>query len=302
MKDLITPGLDEVRKAVNKLKLFTIALDSLIVFILSAIFLLLLGVEIILAVAPTLIYFILRLILVVGDRKIMKKIIRRHPSLNERLQTAYDNRGASNLIVDRLITGVSQSIDNIPYSSFVGIKNITLKVFMIIFLLFALLTINFFHINELSLNFQRDLRGLVGNSPLTLNGDDKSFIGDSDEWKKSEEKTKNEENKIGGESGGKLPGFGEGPIPGMGGGAGEAGDSDIYGAPSSARIEGQNREMEVHPEYGGEIEIKDVKEERLNAGEFKLPEEIKAASTPEQEPVEYEEVIRKYFEKLSREG
>ena len=300
--DLITPRLEEVRKVVSKLKLFTLALDSIIVFILSSIFFVLFGIEPVLAIIPSLIYFILRSISVVRDGRdrnvIEKRITQRYPSLDERLQTAYDNRERSNLIINRLISDVSQRMDNISYSSFVESKNISLKVFMIIFLLFALLTINFFHIREVSLNFQKDLSKFIDTALSTSTENDKGFFGNRDEWEMSKESSKNEQEKIGGESGGKIPGFSEGPIPGMGGGAGETPGGDIYGAPSSARIEGQDIEMEVHPEYGGEIDIKDVNEE-VNAVEFKLPEEIKSSYIPEQEPIEYEEIIRRYFEKLS---
>ena len=300
--DLITPRLEEVRKVVSKLKLFTIVLDSIIVFILSSIFFVLFGIEPVLAIIPSLIYFILRSISVVRDGRdrnvIEKRITQRYPSLDERLQTAYDNRERSNLIINRLISDVSQRMDNISYSSFVESKNISLKVFIIIFLLFALLTINFFHIREVSLNFQKDLSKFIDTALSTSTENDKGFFGDGDEWEMSKGNSKNEQKKIGGESGGKIPGFSEGPIPGMGGGAGETPGGDIYGAPSSARIEGQDIEMEVHPEYGGEIDIKDVNEE-VNAVEFKLPEEIKSSYIPEQEPIEYEEIIRRYFEKLS---
>lgn len=296
--DLITPRLREVRWLISKLKFFTIAVDSIIVFILSSILLLFLGFELILALLPSLIYFILRLILMIRDRTVMEKIICRHPFLGERLQTAYDNRERSNLIVNRLLSGVSHQMDNIPCSSFVELKGLFLKVFVIIFLLFTLLTINFFHLKELGLDFQKDLMGFIDTPLVTSTGNNKGFLGNAGEWEKDKERLEEEEDKIGGESGGKIPGFGEGPIPGSGGGAGETTSGDIYGAPSSARIEGQDLEMEVHPEYGGEIEIKDVGRE-VDAEGFKLPEEIKAASTPEQEPVKYEAVIRKYFEKLS---
>lgn len=302
--DLITPRLEEVRRVISRLKLFTLILDSLIVFILSSIFFVLFGIEIILAIIPSLIYFILRSISVVRDGRDMnvieKKITQRYPSLDERLQTAYDNRERSNLIINRLISGVSERMDNISYSSFVEGKNISLKVFIIIFLLFALLTINFFHIREVSLNFQKDLSKFIDTSLSTSTENDKGFLGNGGEWERGKESSEYEQEKIGGESGGRIPGFSEGPIPGMGSGVGETPSSDIYGAPSSARIEGQDIEMEVHPEYGGEIEIRDVNEE-VNTGEFKLPEEIKASSAPEQEPVKYEEIIRKYFERLSQE-
>lgn len=302
--DLITPRLEEIKRVISKLKLFTIVLDSIIVFILSSIFFVLFGIEIILAIIPSLIYLILKSISVVRDSRdrnvTEKKITQKYPSLDERLQTAYDNRERSNLIVDKLISGVSQRMDNICCSSFVESKKISLKVFVTIFLLFTLLTINFFHIRELGLDFQKDLSKFIDTSLSTSTENDKGFLGNGGEWERGEESSKNEREKIGGESGGEIPGFSEGPIPGMGGGAGETPSSDIYGAPSSARIEGQDIEMEVHPEYGGETEIKDVNEE-INADKFKLPEEIKASSTPEQEPVEYEEIIRKYFEKLSQE-
>lgn len=57
--------------------------------------------------------------------------------------------------------------------------------------------------------------------------------------------------------------------------------------------------MEMHPEYGGEIEIK---EERIKSPseEFSL-EEAKGARGPQKDPVKYKEIIKRYFEKLLEE-
>jgi hypothetical protein len=106
-----------------------------------------------------------------------------------------------------------------------------------------------------------------------------------------------DEEKLGGESGGEMPGFSEGPIPGFGGGVGEDSNPDIYGEASSAKIAGKDIYMEVHPEYGGEIEIKNVEQKKIG-GEFTGDLRGKSAEIPEQDPVEYRELIKKYFQSL----
>jgi hypothetical protein len=102
--------------------------------------------------------------------------------------------------------------------------------------------------------------------------------------------------------GGKTPGYNEGPLPGEGGGVGTKGNKNIYAAPTTAKIEGQNVDMEVHPEYGGQINIEDTEQKEQANTNFQVPDAVEAARNPEQEAVEYADMIKTYFQKLSSEA
>ena len=73
MDDLVTCRLKEIRKTIGKLKFFTIMLDTITIFVLSTIFLILFGINILFAIIPSLIYLILKITLVlrVRDRKLI---------------------------------------------------------------------------------------------------------------------------------------------------------------------------------------------------------------------------------------
>jgi len=60
--------------------------------------------------------------------------------------------------------------------------------------------------------------------------------------------------------------------------------------------------MEVHPEYGGEVDIEDTRKPSDTRPFSGVDTVDTAASDRSQDPVEYEEVIRNYFQKLSDEG
>ncbi|MCG2782806.1 MAG: hypothetical protein L6243_04380, partial [Candidatus Altiarchaeales archaeon] len=120
-------------------------------------------------------------------------------------------------------------------------------------------------------------------------------------WASSNYSNEEEQERLGGKAGGQQPGINEGPTPGQGGGTGYTGEQDIFGDPSSAKIGGENVNIEIHPEYGGEIEIKDVGEDSLESDEFSLSS-VQGSKAPEEEPLKYEQIIKNYFEKLIEES
>lgn len=302
MKDLIGPRLGGARKTILALRFFGLVLESFIIYVLSALAFTLLEKDIVYALIPAGVYFLARSIIILAGTKTLKEVVGKYPSLDERLQTAYDNRNESNLIIDRLLADVSKRLDRMRASSFLESKAVTLKVSMVLFLLFALLTVNLFHIKKMGIDLGDDLLKKVGDIPGALNGGDETMdSGAGREWERGNHSAKDENEKLGGAQGGVVPGYNEGPLPGSGGGSGQEGNDNIYGAPSSAMVDGDDISLEVHPEYGGEVEIRDVENGGANRP-FTMPEDIASAGTPQQEPVEYEEVIRKYFEKLSREA
>lgn len=301
MKDPIILRLDEVKRLAFKLNLFNTILNSLIVFMVFAIVLRLFGIAAIIAACPAIIYGIMSLIYRLHQVNVITSVVKKYPSLDERLQTAYENRRIHNVIVDSLIKEVSKRMDDVRYSSFLSVNELTSRAIIAIVLVFIFLSINFINIEDLGLN----LRGFIDQDLIDQIEDftgfdifpDDSFQADEDE--KFETKHKVEDDMVGGDVGGEMPGINEGPIPGFGGGTGEEGSSDIYGDPSSAKIAGKNIDMEMHPEYGGEIEIKDVGEERAKE-EFSGNLKGKSAEIPEQDPVEYRELIKTYFQSLQK--
>ena len=303
MKDLITPKIGEARKAMFRLKFFMVLLDSIAVYIFFALILTLAGGDVYLAVVPSMLYLLVKWALVLRNDRTMNRITSRYPNLDQRLQTAYDNREESNIIVQRLLTEVSRKLDDIYSSAFFEKRAAAVRVFTIIALLFGLLTVNFINANQLSLDFQKEVlkkTGLVSGSSDEGNGNGGSLsMGDDKNMENSKRYSNPEEKqKIGGQGGGKDPGYSEGPIPGSGGGVGGQSGNDIYGESTSVRAEGQDVKMEVHPEYGGEIDIKTVGNTPAEAGNFKVPDEIESAGNPQQDPVQYEEVIRNYWGKM----
>ncbi len=299
MNDPIVSRLNEVKKLSWKIHAFCVILNTIIVFLAFAIILRFFGIPAIIAACPAIVYLMINVIYRIHRTNVIKSIVIRYPSLNERLQTAYDNRNARNIIVESLIKDVSRRMDKIWYSSFLDTKEVMSRTILTVILVFIFLSINFINIEDLGFNFQ----GLIGRDFLdqieNLTGFD--IVHDNGfQWEKEEKfesKNRVDEDKLGGKSGGELPGINEGPIPGFGGGAGEESNPDIYGKASSAKIAGRDIDMEVHPEYGGEIEIKDVEEEEIR-GQFSRNLKGKSAEIPEQDPVWARELIREYFQSL----
>ncbi|RLI89300.1 MAG: hypothetical protein DRO62_01850 [Candidatus Altiarchaeales archaeon] len=299
MNDPIVSRLNEVKKLSWKIHAFCVILNTIIVFLAFAIILRFFGIPAIIAACPAIVYLMINVIYRIHRTNVIKSIVIRYPSLNERLQTAYDNRNARNIIVESLIKDVSRRMDKIWYSSFLDTKEVMSRTILTVILVFIFLSINFINIEDLGFNFQ----GLIGRDFLdqieNLTGFD--IVHDNGfQWEKEEKfesKNRVDEDKLGGKSGGELPGINEGPIPGFGGGAGEKSNPDIYGKASSAKIAGRDIDMEVHPEYGGEIEIKDVEEEEIR-GQFSRNLKGKSAEIPEQDPVWARELIREYFQSL----
>lgn len=299
MKDPITLNLGEVKKLYGKIHAFYVILNTIMVFLIVAIIFRFFTIPIIIAVCPAIIYMIVDFIYRIHQTNVIKSLVTKYPSLDERLQTAYENRWVSNIIVESLLKDVCRGMDKVRSSSFLDMRGLMSRTVLSVILVFILLSINFINIEDLGFNF----RGLVGGDLLDKIEDltgldivkDDEFQADNEE--KFESKHKVEEDKVGGESGGELPGINEGPIPGLGGGVGEESNPNIYGEPSSAKISGKNIDMEVHPEYGGEIEIKNVEQKR-GEGEFSDNLKGKSAEIPEQDPVEYRELIKRYFQSL----
>jgi len=301
MKNEIVTKLSEVDRAVTNLMIFNLAINSVIVFLGFAILSSFLRFDIKFAVIPPVLYLPVALLWKKMRTDSIDLVTERYPTLDERLQTAYDSRDRTNFIIRRLNNDVSKRMDEIASSSFMDTKKITYKSIMAVFLAFLFLSINFINFSQFSplgSDFLDDVRNIGDSLGIGIGTPPGSEPG---AWESGNYSNEEEEERLGGQAGGQFPGISDGPIPGRGGGAGYTEESEIFGEPSSAKIEGENINIEIHPEYGGEIEIKNVDENGMESEEFSVSD-VKGSRAPEEEPLKYEQMIKRYFEKLVEES
>lgn len=277
---------------------FNMMLELLIFFLAFSIAFQMMGSNMWYAIIPGTLSFLLLVFYRVRTRDVIGYADARCLELKNRLKTAYDNRGQANIIVDDLKSGVSRDIGAAESSSFIETAQIAKRVFMIIVLAFILLTITFIDLRNLS-NQLFDNKLMSGVKELKNGYSELLSANSGSEWESSDEiyKVKNME-KLGAEPGGEKPGYSWGPIPGTGGGTGTDTNEDIFGKPSAANLGSEEIGFELHPEYGGDIEIKRT-EDTSKQGDFSM-EDVRSAETCEECMIgpEYEEIVRRYFEKL----
>ncbi len=301
MKNEAITKLADIDKAISKIMIFSQLINSVIVFLVFAIILTLIGIDLRFVIVIILFYLPLALIWKKTRTDTINMVTNLYPALDERLQTVYDNREGDNLILRRLNNDVSRRMDEVCYSSFTNIKRLTFRTFLAILLAFVFLSINIISLRELAPLGSDFLGGIntVGES-LGIRTE-KPLPSEPGAWESGNYSNEKEKKRIGGETGGMQPGINEGPIPGRGGGTGYTVEQKIFGEPSSARIEGENVNIEIHPEYGGGIEIKDVGENSPESDEFSLSS-VRGSNAPGKEPLKYEQIIKNYFEKLIEES
>jgi hypothetical protein len=210
MKDPINSRIGDARFEIAKIRIFSVILESIIIFTLCAIGLSLAGTNIALGLMPAFTYFMLKFAVIVRDRRTIGSIVLKYPALDERLQTAYDNRKESNVLAERLINDVSKRMDDLHSSAFMSAKGVFLRVFVIVILLFSLLSIHLVEIQQAGINFRTDLEKAI--NVLSGNGDgsggsDTMSMGGGKEWERGNHSAKKETEKIGGAYGGKAPGL-----------------------------------------------------------------------------------------------
>jgi len=292
--------LKEAKIVFLGLRAYKLLLDFIIGFLIVAVLLQLLGVSMILAVAPAALYFIVQLFREGRKINIIRHLETSYGGLRERLSTAYDNRAGSNLIVEDLMNDVSVRLEDVETSSFVESKALTSRTVATVVLTFILLTVTVLNIRGLILgviNENTDLSNAVNNAKERYGNEFQAMMGQR--WEGSNWSAENEEEKLGAQPGGSRPGYGQGPIPGTGFGVGSESSADIYGKASAASIEGKNIDFQLHPEYGGNIEIRES-DGRVSANDFAITN-VESADTCTDCAVgpEHEEIVRRYFEKIS---
>jgi hypothetical protein len=122
MKDPINSRVSDARFEIVKIRMFSVSMEAIIIFTLCAIILSLLGTNVMLGIMPAFAYFTLKLAFILRDRRTISSIVLKYPALDERLQTAYDNRKESNVLVERLILDVSKRLDELHSSAFMSGK------------------------------------------------------------------------------------------------------------------------------------------------------------------------------------
>lgn len=304
--------IKDTRREHWKIRLFIALINAVIVFLLSALILSFMKTDMLIALAPALIYLVYEFFIssAESERVLVERISLNNPEIREQIKTAYDNRRdkGRNIVLLSLSREVSKMIDKTGVSSLMDSNELVFKTVSAVFLSFILLTVNVmgFDVSFMSsLLDNEEINHLIGGiedstgfdlrEGLSSTGEKKEYAAD-DRFEDSVERP-----DIGSSHGGVTSGFDEGEIPDSGGGAGSTADEDIFGDPSTASIEGRNVDMKLHPEYGGNIELRDVNDE---AEGWEIPEktlEGEASGMPDQDPIEYKEFIKRYFEAIQQE-
>lgn len=292
--------INEAEKVFLGIRVYEAILDFLITFLIFSIVLQIVRISIVFAVVPTIITTLLVLSRKFKESDVVSVIEEKNANLRERLKTAKDNINEDNLIVKDLKSDVSALLNDLETSSFIEPKTFASRVVMVIVLMFVLLTFTAFDLMDLGSDLLRSSRLLDSMTSLMDEGRlniDSSKDGNS--WESSDEIYKlKEPEKLGAEPGGEKPGYSEGPIPGRGWGAGGEENPNIFGDASAANLYGKDVNFKLHPEYGGDIEIHDTAEAKDKV-DFTL-DSVRSAETCDECVIgpEYEEIVRKYFEKV----
>jgi len=261
----------------RKISLFRYALIFITSLLVSFLALFILGMWIYAAFIPA--CLIVGVLYLLGRRYLtpIRDMERGNPVLEERLRTAYDNQERDNIITRGLVREVSYDLTDVSSDAFINMKRVNTYVAVSIIVVFILLFLLFAGFGGLGLG------GLFGGGG-------------------------------GGGSGG-VQGEGSG-TGGGGGGLSDVGEMEssqetsigqgppenIYGDQSIAQIDGQDMELEMHPEYGeyGDFDMEGGEggAEEIRKG---FVQATAAESYTENIPVELEGVVRKYFERLAEE-
>ena len=256
--------------------LFEYILTLITAFLVLSVAFFIFGIEFYYAVVPTLILAVVLYVRGKNAYEALKEVEKGNPELEDKLLAAYDNKDKDNFIVRELVRDVSYDLDYVNNEAFVNVKKINTYVMVCIISVFLLLFLLFSDFEGLGFD------GLLGG---------------------------------GGGSGG-TQGDGSGSGSG-GGGTGEEGDvessqdlqsnpgpsQDIYGDSSTAKIDGQDTELEIHPEYGENGDFDSEESEggdRVNEIREGFTQATAAETYTENIPVEMEEVVRSYFEKITK--
>lgn len=198
----------------------------------------------------------------------LEYVEKRVPSLAEKLRTVRDNLSSQSIMVEKLSIDVLRRFKLVKTSYFIDVEKLAKDILIITAL--ALIIIMISSLNTVFLDFS----GVIGQ--FKENKLVKSTTGTIQ----------------------KYGGFGAGSGEGAGGGETE----DIYGDESIALLGTEELELEL-AQSPTEININDVKDARSREFETRQASEIGAAadaSFNEDIPKENQEIVRNYFNKITR--
>lgn len=299
--------MTEVRRSLRDVKISHISLhfyqflfDCIICLIGALIVTRILSLPIFYTVIPFLAFFVIATLVEFHEWNIVKVIMKAYSHLDEKLQTALEVQ-PGNPIAEDLMYDVSREIDDISDTTFVKPKSLAKRVMAIFTLSFLLLTLGYLGyfygtIEKIIEDNTGKGIGSVGGIGGSIADGFQSLMGN--QFENSSHANKEEQDRLGAKAGGETPGISEGPLPGEGGGTGVEGNYDIYGDASSAGIDGTDIDLELRPEYGGSIEIRETGESQVP--DYYLPGDAQAAEACRDCQVgpEHEELVRNYFQKL----
>ncbi len=294
--DKFTMRIDEFRKTFLEVRVYHLLLNVILAFLLFTILCQLLGINALYALVPAVVCFFVLLAREMRVR-VVDAVGKKYPTLDEKLKTAFDNRGRRNVIVDSLISDVVVDIDGLRTSRFVETPDVAKRVYAVILLTFIILTLTMIDFRGFDLGFLKD-RALGGMRTVIDRGEGFNGMEWGRDFEVSNYSNENEQRRLGASSGGEQPGYNVGPIPGMGGGVGSNENPNIFGDASSANLEGQDLDFQLHPEYGGEINV-DETTENVRTEPIEITE-VESADMCDECAIaaEHESIVRRYFEGL----
>ncbi len=262
----------------GKINLFRYTVMFITLLLLNSLLLFLAGIWIYASLFPALI--IVMIIYLLEKRHVdpLIKMEEGNPALEERLRAAYDNRGRDNVIVHSLIREVNCELNDLDEEAFINMRRVSTYVGVSVVVVFILLSLLFTGFKGFSLGALLGSGGGGGGDGMTGEG---SGTGQGGGGLSGQGETQSSEETS----------IGQGP------------PKDIYGEPSIARIEGQDLELEMHPEYGeyGDFDM-DGSTDRVEEIRSGFIQGTATESYTENIPMELESMVRKYFEKLTEEG
>jgi hypothetical protein len=302
-RELLDKRLLEAKAVLWSLGFYKSILDFIVGFLLSAIILQTLGYSIWYGIVPAAIFALLHLVREFWTSDIVGALQGKYDQIDERLLTALEHKSTKgNIIVEDLFSDVSKRFDQVESSSFFNMREISWRIYFTVFLCFLFLTASVINLRSMTFN---SLDFLLGDSGLrdalqkiTGDGDGTMMFSGGDRWEQSNYSTEDHDDMLGAQSGGETPGINEGPIPGVGGGTGSDSPTDIYGDAESASIIGRDTDFKLRPEYGGDVEIREVGSE-ISRKQFILDDVLSVEECADcTVGPENEELVRKYFEHI----
>jgi len=295
MKDL-NKQLSEAKAVFTGVSAFNLLIEYVLLQISGAIIFYVAGYSTFYSIPPVLLLTAVKAFFSVRrDDELIDEIEGKTQHLDGRLATAYEYKDSRNIIVDDLISDTEKMMDDVGYSVFTNPRETTIRFLAITVAAFIFLALTVIYFQDYIIDLGK--KGLIPEMRDKVGAARDSILEAGGVWESSENlTTKDEIDKMGGQPGGPEKGKSEGPLAGEGPGTGGEANEDIYGKPDSANIWGEEMNMELHPEYGGDVEV-DLKPREINPDTFTL---TGAAGAQEYKdyPVEQEGLVRRYFERL----